>query len=73
MNTTTFVFDLSAQTAPAPTPRRIALGTHLASFARRMYARARHAGYFKPVRVVVRIQLPHRQRHAEPYENPEFV
>ena len=73
MDTTTFVFELAGHTASAPSPRRVALWTHFASFARRMYARARQAGYFKPVRVVIRIQLPNRERNVEPYEKPEFV
>ena len=73
MNTTIFVFELPGHTAPAPSPRRVALRTRFASFACRIYARARQAGYFKPVRVVIRIQLPKRERNAEPYDKPEFV
>jgi hypothetical protein len=73
MNGTTIIFDLPGHTEPASSPRSIPLWTPLASFARHMYARAGRAGYFKPVRVVIRIQRRNRERVAEPYENPEFV
>ena len=71
MNTTTFVFEPLGHTQ-APS-RRVALWTFFISFAPRMYARARQAGYFKPVRVVIRIRRANRGRDVEPYENPEFV
>lgn len=73
MNVTTIVFDLPGRAEPASSSRRMPLWTPLASFARQMYARARRAGYFRPVRVVIRIRLGHRDEAVEPYENPEFV
>ena len=74
MNTTTIVFNPLSHLKPASSnTHSIPLWTPLASFARGMCARVRRAGYFKPVQVVIRIQLRSRERPAEPYENPEFV
>jgi hypothetical protein len=49
------------------------LWTLVASLARRINARVRHAGHFTPVRVRIVIQIGNRKPAAEPYENPEFV